>query len=84
MTDIRPITFHKIIFYLLMGVLGLTLVMTALDVIAWLKGQPQDFMGIILAPIFNPVLIFLDCIIIYLIWRKISQSRKMIRELRWR
>jgi hypothetical protein len=64
--------------------LALLSIMLVDDVWTWLEGRPQNFAGIILAPIFNPVFIFIDCVFIYMIWRRIKHSRKTIKDLKWR
>jgi len=84
MSDIKASTFYKIIYYILCVSMALIAIMTFFDVIDWLQGKPQNIMGIFLAPIFNPVIIFIDLIFGYWTWSKIKLSRKMIRELKWR
>ena len=84
MSDIKPITFYRIISYVLYFTMAVAIISTVDDVRSWIGGRPQNMMGILLPPIFNPVILFLDTVVIYMIMRQIKKSRKMIKELKWR
>jgi len=63
---------------------GLIAIMTFFDVLAWIEGKPQDVLGILLAPIFNPVIIFIDLVMGYYVWTRIRHTKKTINQLKWR
>ena len=46
MSDIKPITFYRIISYVLYFTMAVAIISTVDDVRSWIGGRPQNMMGI--------------------------------------